>query len=249
MLHFALCDDEESSRALLREAIARLPGYRRGADLRISEYRRGEDLLADMAEGYGQFDLIFLDIYMGGLTGVETARRLRTAKNLSPIVFLTTSPNFGVEAFEVDAVGYLLKPVEEEKLAVLLGKIFAPTHRPRVALRCGRERRYLDLSDILYAESFSHTVELHLGSGEIVSCTETLTELEKALSDPRFLRCHQSYLINMAHVSDVQTDFLLNNGTHIPIPSRRRREMTDAYYRYFVTAAVGRGGEQERAYV
>ena len=249
MLRFALCDDEESARAALREMIAEIPGYRRAADVRISEYRRGEDLLADLTEGYERFDLIFLDIYMDGLTGVETARRLRAAKDQSPIVFLTTSPNFGVEAFEVDAAGYLLKPVEKEKLTALLGKVLAPVYQPRVMLLCGRDRRYFNLSDILYAESFSHVVELHLRSGEAASCSETLSELEKVLSDPRFLRCHQSYLVNLEHVKDVREDFLMDSGAHIPIPVRRRREMADAYYRFFVSTAVDRGSQKEDAYV
>lgn len=249
MLRFALCDDEACARAVLRETMFQIPGYRRATDVSVSEYRRGEDLLADIAEGYERFDLIFLDIYMDGLTGVETARLLRAAKDSTPIVFLTTSPNFGVEAFEVDAAGYLLKPVEEKKLAALLGKLLSPAHQSRVSLLCGRERRYFLLGDILYGECYSHTVELHLVSGEVVSCTETLSELEKLLADPRFLRCHQSFLINMEHVKDVRDDFVMDNGARVPIPVRRRREMADAYYRFFVSAAVGRGTEKEDEYV
>lgn len=249
MLRFALCDDEESAHAALRETISTIPGYRRAADVRISEYRRGEDLLADVTEGYERFDLVFLDIYMDGITGVETARRLRAAKDRTPIVFLTTSPNFGVEAFEVEAAGYLLKPAGREKLSALLGKVLAPAYQPRVMLLCSRERRYFNLGDILYAESFSHVVQLHLVSGEVVACSENLMELEKALADPRFLRCHQSYLVNLEHVKDVREDFLMDTGVHIPIPVRRRREMADIYYRFFVSAAVGRGAGEEDVYV
>lgn len=249
MLHFALCDDEEASRALVRETLARIPGYRRAADLHLGEYCRGEALLADIEEGFERFDLIVLDVYMDGLTGVETARRLRATGDFTPIVFLTTSPNFGVEAFEVEAAGYLLKPVEEGKLAALLGKVFSPTRRPRVVLQCGRERRYFDLDNILYAESAAHVTVLHLYGGEIVSCGEKLGNLETLFGDERFLRCHQSFLVNLEYVADAREAFILDDGTCIPIPVRRRREITDAYYRYFVTTAVGRGKKKEDSYV
>lgn len=247
MLRFALCDDDEGACRELREEICKTPGYRRCADLRISEYRRGEDLLADITEGYERFDLIFLDVHMDGeLSGVELARRLRSVRDRSPIVFLSTSPTLGVEVFEVEAAGYLLKPVEQEKLAALLHKVFTPIAYNRVALQFGRGRRYLNLSDIVYAECFSHSVVVHLDSGELVSYSGTLGELTNALTDSRFLRCHQSYLVNMEHVKDVDKDFVMDNGACIPIPVRRQREIADIYYRFFVSAALGsRGGKED----
>lgn len=245
MLRFALCDDENSARAELRDTIATIPGYRRAADVCITEYRRGEDLLADIEDGFGWFDLIFMDIYMGGLTGMETAKRLRSAGNQTPIIFLTSSPDFAVEAFEVEAAGYLLKPVESCKLAPLMGKVLSPIRPQRVALQCGRERRYFVLGDILYAESEAHITRLHLRSGESAACGEKLSDLEKLFADNRFLRCHQSFLVNLEHIKDVNDDFILENGERIPIPIRRHKEMADAYYRFFVSAAIGRRSEDK----
>lgn len=230
----AICDDLEADRAALRAALNGIPALPAGVKTEIREYGSGEALLMETEKGSTVFDLIFMDIYMSGVTGMDTAKELRQLGVFAPLIFLTTSPDFAVESYEVNAAGYLLKPIQREKLAALLERLLTPPDRPRVCVQSGRRRRYLFLDDILFAESDNHSLSIHMASGEVLFCSEKLNDLAARL-DGRFLRCHQSYLVNMAHVADVVEDFILKDGRRIPIRTKDRREMADAYYHFFVS--------------
>lgn len=233
-MRIAICDDMENDRAALCSALSQYSHFSDGTGAELLEYGSGEALLMDVEDGQRAFDLLFLDIYMGGMTGMDTAKELRRLGVSAPLVFLTTSPDFALESYEVNAAGYLLKPIQEEKLSALLSRLLAPVDRPRVCVQSGRRHRYLFLDDILFAESDNHSLAIHLADGEVLPCSEKLNDLAARL-DGRFLRCHQSYLVNMAHVADVVEDFILNDGHRIPIRTKERREITDAYYRFFVS--------------
>ena len=160
-----------------------------------------------------------------------------------PIIFLTTSPDFAVESYDVEAAGYLLKPLQEEKLQKLLERVLIQPDKQRVCVRSNRRHRYLFLEEILFIESDNHSIRIHLASGEVIGSSEKLGELATRL-DERFLRCHQSFLVNMEHIADVNEDFVLKDGRAIPIRIRDRKVMADTYYRFFVEYALTvKGGE------
>lgn len=120
----AICDDVEVERFVLRR---QLMAYFQttGGEAEIREFESGESLLAEIEEGYILPDLIFLDIYMGDLNGMDTARRLRALGVKAPIVFLTASPDFALESYEVEASGYLLKPADEQQTRALLQRLLS----------------------------------------------------------------------------------------------------------------------------
>ncbi|MDD3346678.1 LytTR family DNA-binding domain-containing protein [Oscillibacter sp.] len=248
MLQIGICDDSSHDRAALRDTLCDLPGYRRFGDLHITEYASGEALAMDVEAGRGAFDLLLLDIYMTGMNGMETARELRALGVKTPLVFLTTSPDFALESYDVEAAGYLLKPPNPEKLGRLLEKLLSPPARPRLAVKCAGRRQYCEYDELLYLESSNNVTILHLLDGQQLRCGERLNALQAALDDPRFLRCHQSFLVNMDHIKRVEEDFVLCDGSCIPIRVRSRRELTDAYYNYFVSNTVAKLPEED-AYV
>lgn len=240
MLRIAICDDNTADREALYRLLCEACARQGEASPKVVEYAAGEMLLSDLGECCECFDLLFLDIYMAGLSGMELARRLRGMGCRTPLIFLTSTPDFAVESYTVKADGYLLKPPTVEKLSTALERVLAVVDRPRVSLRCGREHRYFYLDRILFAESRNSTVYLRLADGSEASLKGKLNDIEESLSDPRFLRCHQSFLVNMDYIADVEQDFLLRNGTVVPIRVRSRREMTERYYRYFVSRTVER---------
>ena len=248
MLQIGICDDMESDRSLLRSVLGAIPGYRRVGDMNITEYSSGEALLIDAERGCCEFDLLFLDIYMNGISGMETARELRELGIKTPLIFLTTSPEFALESYDVAAAGYLLKPPDGEKLSGLLLRLLTPPERPRLAIKCSGRRQYCEYDQLLYLESSNNVTVLHLLDGQKLRGGERLNTLETALGDKRFLRCHQSFLVNMDHVKSVDDSFIMCDGSRVPIRVRSHRELTDAYYNYFVSDAVRRL-PQEDAYV
>ena len=122
MKTIVVCDDVEIERLLLKEILCQY-FEEINEEVSIVEYDSGETLIADVEEGYVAMDLLFLDICMKKLNGMETARKLRQIQCKVPIIFLTASPDYAIESYEVQASGYLLKSFSEEKLMKLLNRI------------------------------------------------------------------------------------------------------------------------------
>lgn len=232
MQRIVICDDVEIERTLMKEILTEY-FEEIHKEVSILEYDSGEGLIADVEEGYLEMELLFLDIYMKELNGMETARKLRELQCNVPIVFLTASPDYAIESYEVQASGYLLKPFSEEKLKILLNRILKTDMKRRVAIKSKRQYRYPYTDEIMYIESDKHNVTIHLSDGSEIVTVDKLVALEKRINENRFLHCHQSYLVNMDYITDVKEDFVLSNGVIIPIRVRGRKEMSDAYYSYF----------------
>ncbi len=99
------------------------------------------------------------------------------------------------------------------------------------------------MEEIAFAESDNHSIRIHLINGEKVVCGGKLGDLAAQL-DSRFLRCHQSYLVNMEHIADVGEDFILKDGRRVHIRTRERKAMADAYYRFFVEHTLCKRGDK-----
>ncbi|MEG2120368.1 MAG: LytTR family DNA-binding domain-containing protein, partial [Pseudoflavonifractor sp.] len=167
--------------------------------LACTEYAGGEALTADCVVRGTEFDLIFLDIFMPGMDGMETARALRHAGVDRPLVFLSTSPDFAVASYDVAALTYLLKPLSPEKLAAVMER-FLKSYRPQSLFLQGR---LFVARDIVLAESQNKNVLLRFKDGSSCVLHEKLDTVEARLTGQNFLRCHQSFVVNMDYVCGV----------------------------------------------
>ena len=234
MRKIAICDDE----SVEREQLSNILQSTSFAPIEPYCFESGESILFEYNRGQSDFELVFLDIYMDGMNGMETARALRSQGYRGAIVFLTTSKDFAVESYEVEAFDYLIKPPSKERVEKLLYKLFSQTERPSICLLVEREKRYIYLDEIAYFESRNHDVLVHLVSGETLRTRGKLADLGQALDDSRFLECHKSFLVNMQEICDVKEGFVLKNGEAVPIRVRERSTITETYYRYFVSSTV-----------
>ena len=182
----ALCDDREAERKAVCRLLCSMTKLRQDFRLEVIEYGSGESLLLDLETDRWDFQLVLLDIVMKPLSGMETARQIRAMGRNVPIAFLTTSPDYALESYDVGAAGYLLKPVAQEKLAALLRKVLTPPDKPRVCVQAGRRRRYLFLEEIAFAESDNHSIRIHLTNGEKVVCGGKL-EVQAAWAEGRLV--------------------------------------------------------------
>lgn len=237
MIKIAICDDLASEREQINLMLLSNQIKERKWEFEITQYESGENLFMDLEEYIYVFDLIILDIYMDGTNGMEIARKIRQKGIKTPIVFLTASPDFALESYDVNAFGYILKPIGVDKLISVLERLLVYYDRPRVSIQCDRKRRYLFLDEIVYVESQNHNIYVHLSGGEVLTSGEKLSSLENMMDD-RFLRCHQSFLVNMSYIADVAEDFILKDGTRIPIRIRQHKAIADEYYRFFVKYAL-----------
>lgn len=236
MLRIAICDDLAAERAELRCAVEDYVFRCYDCRPEVCEYPSGEVLVAEQEDGFGGWSLIFLDIFMDGLNGIETARRLREAGVDTPIIFLTTSPDFALESYEVSAFDYLLKPIELPRLERSLERFCRQSdaeERDRFVLNIHGTGRRIAVRDILYVECRHNDLFIYCKDGEVYRQRASMAMAEKALlSRPNFLKCHQSYLVNLDHVETADSDFHMVGGRVAPIRVRERKKIRDLYFDY-----------------
>ena len=218
MFLIAICEDETY---LLEELRKKAETYlkTRHYPAEIRTFTSGEDLLKEQRT----FDLILLDLMLPGINGLETAKRLSSK---SRIIFITSYREYAVDAFEVEAVHYLLKPVTDERLYQAMDRALKQSKQAddrTLALIKSGSTHILPIRDILYCEVFDHRVCIHTAQGNY-EYSGTLDMLEGKL-DGRFFRCHRSYLINMSHVvGQEKGTALVSNGNRVLISRRKQAE-------------------------
>lgn len=224
MRKIVICDDSKLDLQLLKVVIQTY-FENNEEEFKIFEYELGDNLLDDI-----EVELLFLDIIMNGM---KIARKLRDIQFKAPIIFLTAHADYAVESYEVYAAGYLLKPYDTNKLTLLLDEVLQRSVQKRIAVKVKKQHRYLEINDIMYVESDKHVLNIHLKDSRVIQTTEKLSELEKTINSKRFIRCHQSYLVNMEYIKDAKTDFILSNDIRIPIRVRGRKEIIEKYHKYY----------------
>lgn len=224
MRKIAICDDSKLDRQLLKVVIQTY-FENNEEEFKIFEYELGDNLLDDI-----EVELLFLDIIMNGM---KIARKLRDIQFKAPIIFLTAHADYAVESYEVYVAGYLLKPYDTHKLTLLLDEVLQRSVQKRIAVKVKKQHRYLEINDIMYVESDKHVLNIHLKDSRVIQTTEKLSELKKTINSKRFIRCHQSYLVNMDYIKDAKTDFILSNDIRIPIRVRGRKEIIERYHKYY----------------
>lgn len=157
-----------------------------------------------IAEDAKQADLIFMDIEMPGISGMDAANLLRAFDRTTPLIFVTNLAQFAVEGYEVDALGFIVKPVSYSSFSLRMAKAL-PVMRANmghtVTIKVQGGLRILRVEDITFVEVRNHALTYHLDGGEEVTTRSTITEAEKTLEDYPFVRISKSYLVNMRHVS------------------------------------------------
>ena len=214
MMRIAVCDDEKKLRNSLRRVLEmqlQLDGV---------EYECGEDLLAGMEHKVP--DILFLDIEMSGIDGMETARELRKKFQDTVLIFVTAYPDFVFQGYEVHAFHYILKPYKEEKIREVLGKAVEETGQSMekyylVEQKSGTLR--LPFGKVLYFKSEGRTVEAVTdGSGayESVKFYGKLGEIEEEMPS-FFIRIHNRYLVNLKYVDRLEGTSLECGGQSLPV--------------------------------
>ncbi|MBR3755669.1 MAG: response regulator transcription factor [Firmicutes bacterium] len=232
MFRIAICEDRLEEQNILVEK-AKIYFEKKNLRYLIQTYSSGNAIFAEIEDKTAVFDLILMDIHLGTTNGFETAVKIREIDPEVPIAFVTACRDYAVESYDVDAVAYLLKPLQEDKLYALLSKM-TRAEKPRSLTVKQRGRiRNLDYRDIFYLESSGHKVVIHLVDRSEETVYAKLDTLECCLEDERFVRCHKSFLVNMDYVQGIQKDFEMEDGVIVPIRTHGRKEIIKRYESYF----------------
>lgn len=235
ILKIAFCDDEAEELRRL-ETLLQEYAQARGQELAITAYQSPLELMTDVERGR-RFDILLLDVLMPGENGLAAARELRGYDTNVKIIFLTSSAEFAVESYAVDAWYYKLKPVSRADLFALLDSACAACRQEQshsLVLRCKSGIVRLELERLVYCEVLGRTLIFHLEGGTVLESVGRLDELCSQLAPcPNFLRPHRSYLVNMDHISHIASRAItMQDGAEIPVPHGKFSELKSRYLTY-----------------
>ncbi len=223
-MKIAIVDDDE-------RIYERLSGYMRellGGSVIIHGFSSGEEFLSSFK--CGAFDIVFLDIFMEQLTGMDVAREIRKTDKAVEIVFSTTSNEYASESYEVNACYYLHKPFGIERVRAMLERINAAELEARLTVKLPDGGSAV-LRDIIYADFADHKVTLHLKDGINQTVRAPFAEIEALLcAYPYFISPSKGIIINF-HEVKCQNDgtLTMNGGSIVPISRRKAKEVAEAY--------------------
>ena len=239
-MEIAIVDDlsverEESHRLLLEYFDLHKEIY--GITPIISEFESGEEFLNTFEKG--KYQLVLLDIYMGELSGIDVAEKLCSLDKKCNIIFFTTSKDHMLEGYDVHAVGYILKPIADHRLALnkalnhIMNKLNIDNFSLSVLTEFGENTVFY--RNILYFESSLRNLHLHFASDTILVLGKYSDYAQHLLADKRFLECYRNLIVNMDYIdTPLDYDFLLKNNKKIPISRRKKAEVMKKYTSYFI---------------
>ena len=231
MIRFAICDDEPMMAQELAGHLADYMKENRITAYSVSSFPNGRALL----DAVDRFDVIFLDIQMEHLDGMETAKLLRQRGDHSLLVFVTVLKELVFDAFQVEAYDYLLKPLDSARFHQTMDRVLRSLERrtvENIVIQRGTGCEVVLLSDIVYCEVLGRKVYLHKNDGTVSGYYDKLEDLECRV-DGRFFKCHRSFLVNLDYVCGCQDgQVLLSQGERVPASRLRERELTQALLRH-----------------
>lgn len=244
MYLIAFCDDElaelEKTEKLLSDYEKKYPGL----DFMTRRFENADELLYLVREENYMPDLVFMDIYMPDKKrnsyplGMEAAKKLRNMNYKGKIVFLTTSKEYALEAFDVDALQYLVKPVSEEKFFLLLNNLLKGIEEERkkhILLKIDGRFVRVPLNDIVYCEAQGKTQCLYLVNGSPYVLRMTMTEIYEQLSHyQEFVRVGVGFIVNLGYIGSLNAkEIHMDNGMKIYLPRGTYKGLREQYFRYY----------------
>lgn len=232
-MKIAIIDDIAAERQHLRD-LAESCFEETGFPIEQTElFENGEALLSHFSPG--QYDVLFLDIYMPGRNGIETAHRIRQMDENVKIIFITTSNDFAAESYQVRADYYLQKPYTRKELTEAISRLALGNLQTRTQLHLPDGQNVL-LGSITHTTFSGHYVTIHRRGSTPLQTRCSQGKFEKMILPYRgFVLCTKGIIVNFAAVSRLQDDcFLLCDGASVPISRRRSSEVKQAYNNYLI---------------
>ena len=235
-MNVAICDDDQNTRNAYREFVEHL-GREWGEEYSVLTFSTGDSLILQVESDVKVPVIIFLDAIMPGQDSIEIARRLRNSGYEHSIVFMAGSRRHAVEAFDLEAVDYVLKGAADEpdRFARALRKATDREKRhvgKRVALSGQVDTRSFLADDIVYFQTDRHTCIAHFENGRVFPFSSTLSVLQERLAPLGFQRVHRGYLANLNKISSyTYCRIVMNDGSEIPVGRTRFDELCRAMER------------------
>lgn len=232
MLRIAIVDDDLKYCEALLSHISRYKDEKE-IDVNVVTFSSGLEFISDYEPVY---DILFLDIEMPYMDGMELARSIRKSDPHAVIVFITNLAQYAINGYEVNAFDYMVKPVEYMSFSIKFQKIIEAVDKSDefsllIPLEDGG--RHMKTNEIIFIEVVDHWLYIHTKDGEY-QLLGTLKKMEEKLQEHHFIRCNKSYLINLRYVVRMRSDIVVMQGDkELTISRSRRKDVQDKFIEYY----------------
>lgn len=228
MIRIAIVEDEKEHLRLIRDYLDRY-SREHSVSFQIGEFTDGLDIASEYK---AEYDIIFLDIQMKHMDGMTAAAKIRELDEEVALIFITSTVQFAVQGYLVDALGYVLKPVPYLAFAQVLGKAVKKIQARQsvftITIDTSSGQLKMDSVQIYYIESQKHSVIVHSSKGEYRTAGP-LKRFEEMLEPHGFSKCHNAYLINLDYADAIlSASIRLSTGEEIPVSRARKKPFMDA---------------------
>lgn len=231
MYRIAVIDDEEKYVRQVREFLLR---YFENDETRfyLTSYSNGLDFLDPYRAA---FDLILLDIEMPSMDGIEMARKLRAIDDQVILIYMTRMAQYAALGYDVDAIGFLIKPLTYSGFALKLKKAIQILDRRKsisIVVKEKQAKRVISSDDIYYLEAADHRVVLHTAQGNITSWG-SLREYAETLAEANFANCSRDFLVNLKYVQTVLERDIEVGGDRLPLSRDKKKQFMSKLTQYY----------------
>ncbi|SCH83091.1 LytR/AlgR family response regulator transcription factor [Romboutsia sp. 1001713B170207_170306_H8] len=231
MVRIAICEDEKETQILLESNLNNILKHT-NKEYEIKKYSSGEELLESELN---HIDILLLDIQMGQINDMDTARKIREIDDNMEIIFITSLIDYVQEGYEVRAYRYLLKPIELEELKkhILTCIREIEKNKNQYILIKNKSNTYKIYSnEITYIEVQKKDMLIHTINKDF-NARYSLEKIEKDLNVEEFVRCHKSFIINLNHVENIKSNVaILDSGEEVPISRYRHKDIKEKFLKF-----------------
>ncbi len=232
MIRVAIVEDDEKDSALLERYLAEY-GKENGEAFSADVFA---DPLVFLDKYDASYDIVFMDIELPDMNGMQASARLRKTDEDVMIIFVTNMAQFAVKGYEVDAFDFVIKPVAYNDFAIRLRRALRRlSRRADLGLRVkdyDGSMRIVGITSVYYIEVADHSLKYHTDAG-VTESRGRLDDLEKTLEGKGFFRCNRCYLVNLRYVTSVEGEDLVVAGDRLKIARPRKKEFMKAFAAYY----------------
>lgn len=230
MISIAICDDEKTILENIRKMVTDF-FHSQNIEIKILLFSSGEELLKNDKN----IDILFLDIQMKALDGIETAKRMRSRNFKGVLIFITVLKEMVFQSFEAQPFDFLLKPIDGGNFNKTMSRLLLSiknADKEKLMIHRGTDSSIISFDEIVFCEIIDRKIYLHLKSSEVLDYYDRIENLEAKL-DNRFYRCHRSYIINMQYLISYKSGLAYLAGNHqIPVSRLRNKEFSGVILQY-----------------
>lgn len=232
-MYVAICEDEKMQQELVKQQVEQW-ALIRGEKVQIAFFDNSEQFLFYWSERK-DIDLILLDIEMGEMDGISLAKQIRKVNEEIQIIFITGIKDYIAEGYEVNAMHYLIKPIEKERLFSCLDKVKAreKSTSKKIILETTDGLVSVMINDIWCIEASKHHCMVKVG-GNLYEVKQSFGQLEQMDVLKEFLKCHRSYLVNIKYIAKVEKkQLILDDGQILPVSRSVSKQIVEAFINYY----------------